>query len=213
MAEAEGPLAFPNLPGAQLCLDFANTADWHDSDHPHEGLAGYPDLVAWSLEARLLTDGEAESLLRGAERHPEEAASALERAVALREGLFRIFSASAEGSRPEESDLAALNALLSVALGQLRVIPKVGGFSWGWSGGEEALDRMLWPVARSAAELLTSGDLNRVRKCAGYPCGWLFLDTSRNQSRRWCDMKSCGNRAKARRHYERQRSRSTPPPG
>ena len=75
-------------------------------------------------------------------------------------------------------------------------------FAWDWTP-ENALDRVLWPVVRDAAELLSGEDLDRVGRCADANCGWLFLDTSRNHSRRWCSMKDCGNRAKARRHYQR----------
>jgi predicted RNA-binding Zn ribbon-like protein len=63
-----------------------------------------------------------------------------------------------------------------------------------------------WWVARSAAELLTSKELTSVRECAGYDCGRLFMDGTKNRSRRWCDMASCGNRAKGRRHYERRKA-------
>ena len=77
------------------------------------------------------------------------------------------------------------------------------GFTWLWAEGGKALDCMLWPIARSAADLLTEGPLAAIRLCEGRDCGWLFLDTSRNRTRRWCDMRICGNRAKARRHHER----------
>jgi predicted RNA-binding Zn ribbon-like protein len=80
------------------------------------------------------------------------------------------------------------------------------GLAWDWACAEDALDRVLWPVVHDAAGLLTSQELKRVKKCADERCGWLFFDTSRNHSRRWCSMESCGNRAKARRHYERQRA-------
>ena len=73
------------------------------------------------------------------------------------------------------------------------------------------LDRVTWWVARSAAELMTSPDLPFVRECASYDCGWLFMDTTKNRSRRWCDMSTCGNRAKGRRHYERKRAASRGP--
>lgn len=81
----------------------------------------------------------------------------------------------------------------------------VSSFVWGWDDAAPALDRPLWPVARSLAELLTSDELPRVRECAADNCAWLFIDTSKNRSRRWCDMAVCGNRAKARRHYARAR--------
>ena len=84
-----------------------------------------------------------------------------------------------------------------------QIVSTADGFAWAWSDEQAALDPMLWRIARSAADLLTSGELGRVRECADEVCGWVFLDMSKNQSRRWCDMKECGNQAKSRRHYER----------
>ena len=103
------------------------------------------------------------------------------------------------------ADLDALNATLARALPHLRIVPEADAYAWNWAGEEDALDSMLWPVARSAGDLLTSDELKRVGECQGDGCGWLFLDMSRNRSRRWCDMGDCGNRAKARRHYHRQK--------
>jgi len=78
-------------------------------------------------------------------------------------------------------------------------------FAWGWDFYQAALDDIIWPVVRSAADLLTSDTLPMLRICAADDCQWLFMDTSKNQTRRWCNMKSCGNRAKARRHIERKK--------
>jgi predicted RNA-binding Zn ribbon-like protein len=64
---------------------------------------------------------------------------------------------------------------------------------------------MLWPIVDAAADLLVRGEPERIKTCGSATCGWLFLDLSRNRSRRWCDMKDCGNRAKARRHYARRK--------
>jgi len=191
------------LVGGRLCLDFANTVDWHASDHPREWLTGFSDLAAWSRHAGALTEGQARSLVRAAESGAEEAASVLERAITLREALYRIFSAIAARRSVEPADLATLNTALATALMHLRVIPADEGFTWDWAAGQGELDRMLWPVAWSAARLLTSKDLDRVRECPGDGCGWLFLDTSKNRTRKWCSMESCGNRAKARRHYRK----------
>jgi predicted RNA-binding Zn ribbon-like protein len=101
--------------------------------------------------------------------------------------------------------LAVLNEELASAMARSQVVPTDEGFTWLWAQGGKALDCMLWPIARSAADLLTDGPLDSVRVCEGRGCGWMFLDTSRNRTRRWCDMKICGNRAKARRHQERAR--------
>jgi predicted RNA-binding Zn ribbon-like protein len=192
----------------RLCLDFANTLANRTSDDPHEWLDSYDNLIAWAQLAGALSPEAAQPLLAEAPAHPEKAALALDRVIALRETIYRIFSATGSGGRPAGDDLAALNAALSEALPHLRVVPKGTEFAWDWGGDAMALDRMLWPVARSAADLLTSEELDRVGECHGEGCGWLFLDVSRNHSRRWCDMGDCGNRAKARRHYHRKRNSS-----
>ena len=200
------------LLGGRHSLDFANTADWHASDHPIETLTSYSELVAWSVHAGILTGHQSRQMLTEAERLPADSNTVLNRAIALREAIYRIFSAITRGHEPEAGDLAVLNAELSRTLAQSRIVLTAEGFTWEWAGGEVALDRMLWPVVRDAADLLTSGDLARVGQCADGKCGWLFLDTSRNRSRRWCSMEDCGNRAKARRHYQRShRSRESDP--
>ena len=191
--------------GGELCLDFANTLSG-TRECPRERLKTYQDLLAWGRQAGILNDDDLSYLGRLAAEHPRKAAAALAEAVALREALFRIIGAVTGGSRPAERDLATLNAALPRALNHLRVAPRTSGCQWEWAGEEGAMDRMLWPIARSAADLLVSSEVQRVRRCAGETCDWLFLDTTRNRSRRWCDMSSCGNRAKARRHYARKKA-------
>jgi predicted RNA-binding Zn ribbon-like protein len=195
-----------HLSGGRLCLDFANTVSWRRSEEPIERLNTYRDLVAWSRQAGILPSREANHLARAGSRRPGEAAKALRKAVELRELIYRICSSIAGGGQPRPADLVMLNARLHEALGRLQVVPKGGRFSLEWPAGEQALARMLWPTVRSAAELLTSADLKYLRTCAANNCGWIFLDTSRNRSRRWCDMRVCGNRAKVRRHFDRSRS-------
>jgi predicted RNA-binding Zn ribbon-like protein len=106
---------------------------------------------------------------------------------------------------PDATDMMTLNIALASALAVLHIVATEHGFAWAWSRGGEGLDRVLWPVILSTVDLLTSNTLRAVRECAAPNCGWLFLDTTRNRSRRWCDMLVCGNRAKARRHYERKK--------
>jgi predicted RNA-binding Zn ribbon-like protein len=187
--------------GGDLCLDFTNTADGDVNNEWHERLNDYADLVAWARQAGALTDAEAARLLAEAEQSEAQAATVLNGAIELRFTLYRIFSALAADDRPEAADLVRLNAALAAALTHLRVIPHDDHFDWGWAA--DGLARPLWPVVYSAAELLVSDQTGRIHECAGDTCSWLFLDTSRNHSRRWCDMKGCGNRAKARRHYQR----------
>lgn len=205
MAELERYSNDPNLSGGRDCLNFTNTVGGHRPDHPREYLHSYQDLLAWSRHAGLLTESQTRHLLAEAERRPAEAAQILAQATTLREAIYRIFSAIAAGRSPTGEDLTILNNALAEALPQLQVVSTQTGFSWAWRSEPSALEAMLWPVARSAAELLISGELERVRECDGDTCSWLFLDTSKNRSRRWCDMRDCGNRAKARRHYQRSR--------
>lgn len=197
--------SIPRPSRGRLGLDFANTADWHASDHPVESLTSYSDLVAWSQQVGILTDHQAQRLLKEAARRSGDAAAVLERAIALREAIYRIFSAISHGRPPQAADLAIFNAELSESLAHSRIVSTAEGFAWDWARAEDALDRMLWPVVHDAAALLTSEELDRVGQCADDRCGWLFFDTSRNRSRRWCSMEDCGNRAKARRHYQRKR--------
>ena len=205
--------------GGELCLDLANTIDCRPTDSPKERLGTYGDLAAWGEQAGAIESGEARRLISAARRHPAAAGAALRRARALREALFSIFSAVADGNVPRAAVVELLNDELARALRHARLVAvkdndakgsrAAGGapfvYRYGWGGSTDDLDRILWPVARSAAELLTDDRLSRIRECAAGNCAWLFLDTSRNRSRRWCDMTVCGNREKAQRHYRRSR--------
>ena len=196
------------LLGGALCLDFANTLNGHSRAAPHEYLLGYPDLVIWSRRSGILTDIEAERLLRLAEGNSRAATSAYKRAIELRETIFRVFSALALDKSPKSADIAALTEARLDALNHSTIDRTGDGYVVDWID-KSALDRMLWPIALSAAELLTSPRLARVRECEGDRCDWLFVDTSRNHLRRWCSMDECGNRAKAQRFLARQRKRRT----
>src|SRR5215203_3121399 len=197
------------LRGGVVCLDFVNTVGWRFTDRPIEYLRSYEDLLDWGRQAGLLAPEETEGLTRQATLDPEGSQETLSRALALREAIHRLISRAVAGEAKDESDLSALNRELSIALSRLRVIPAGGAYGWGWDrsqdDGGSLLDSPLWPVAQSAAELLTSPKLARVKVCAGEGCGWVFLDESRNASRVWCDSRDCGNRERVRRHLARKR--------
>jgi predicted RNA-binding Zn ribbon-like protein len=191
-----------------LPLDFANTVEWHATPEPFEKLNSYSDLVGWAWAAGLLTEDETQPLLEESAQEPIRAAQILSQAIEIRESIYAIFSAIAAKREIPGGVLETFNAALAAALEYARIIPSDEGFIWGWSG-ERELDRMLWPILWIAAELLTSDDLDRVGECADdRGCGYLFFDTSRNRSRRWCNMQTCGNRAKAMRHYKRKTART-----
>lgn len=185
-----------------LCLDFANT--WGARPDPAcDMLHGYPDLVRFARQADLLGDTEAKGLLRAAADDPGRADRVFAEAVALREAMYRAFSALARGDAVAADDIDRLNHALARALPHLRIRPGGACCRWEWSLPPGALDRMLWPIARSAADLLTGDEVGHLGECDSPTCSWLFLDRSRNHRRRWCDMATCGNRAKARRYYQR----------
>lgn len=191
--------------GGQVCLDFANTVGGIRGGRAQETLTSYADLVAWSLQAHLLTEEEAARLLHLEQRAAGEAAAALERAYILREALYSIFTALVYGSAPAPDDLDQLNGELERGMAGAQIILTTDSFQWAWKGQEQALDQMLGPVARSAAHLLTSEERSRLRQCASATCGWLFLDNTKNHRRQWCSMTGCGNKARVQRHRQRQR--------
>jgi predicted RNA-binding Zn ribbon-like protein len=136
-------------------------------------------------------------------RPTQKAQATLEQAKQLREIIYRIFLAIANTQEVPPSELDRFNSAWTKSLASLQVFPAQKAFRWKWVGTDEVLDSMLWPVLHSAAELLISKKLYRVKDCEG--CGWLFLDTTKSGRRRWCDMRICGNRAKSKRHYARTR--------
>lgn len=196
------------LIGGRLCLDFANTVSDYVAEPRTDYLTDYAELVAWARHAGAIDDAEAKELAREAARRPRDADAALTRAKELREAIFDVFYAIAEAKRPPARAIATLNAALATALGKQQLERE--GDAWVLRcvppGGD--LDAALWPIARSAAELLVDTRLHpRIRACGDceHDCSWLFVDESKNGLRRWCSMRDCGNRAKARRHYERMR--------
>ncbi len=196
------------LSGGRTCLDFVNTVSGDRAGRPTERMAGYADLAAWSRQAGTIDDGQARRLLAEARKRPGDADAAYREALAFREALYRIFTSIAGGGEPPADNLARLSDHLARALSHRRLVR--GGpacCALAWSDPPGALDAPLWRVAASAAELLTSAeDLARVRQCGmhgTHECSWVFMDNTRARTRRWCSMKDCGNKAKARRHYER----------
>ncbi|MEO8973242.1 MAG: ABATE domain-containing protein [Ktedonobacteraceae bacterium] len=195
-----------SLLGERLCLDFANTIDPRIGDHPHEYLKDYPDLVQWSQHLGIFTEKEGQVLLRKATEEPEEVKITFEQAITLRETIYRIFSSIARKTNPQDADLATLKSAFIEVMAHAQLTTTPEGFVWNWVKLEDQFDGMLWPIVRSAIELLTSEEVRRVKECPGLgDCGWLFLDTSKNGSRQWCSMESCGSRAKMRRQYARKR--------
>ena len=189
-----------------LSLDYVNTAEFHASAHPQEYLNSYLDFLRWAHLGKAVASESGARLLEYAVKHPQEAQHALEDVLELREALFRILTARSHGQPVDARDLRIFNRFLGEAMAHSRVEFFGGMAHWAWEDVENRLDSPLWPVVSSAADLLTSDNIERLGQCQDdRGCGWLFIDVSKNHSRRWCSMESCGNRAKAQRHYGRKK--------
>ncbi len=208
---ATGPGRAATLPliGGRLCIDFANTRGWRESERPEEHLASYDDVVIWSVRAGIANSRDATRLRKEARVHPGAARSVFTRVIALREAMYRVFSAIASAHRAPDTDLKVINDELRRASRHRHIGAAADGFAWEWDRSTSSLESPLWPIARSCADVLTSDDVAKLRECAGYPCGWLFIDATKNHSRRWCDTRDCGNRIRVQRHYARTRRTRT----
>ncbi len=200
------PLEQLRLLGGSLPLDFVNSVDWRAGDQPVEYLGTYEALLAWSLRLGTLSDAEAATLRTIAARDPAPASAAAARLRRQREQLYALLCGIAGGEHPEQSRLDGVRRWYgsAVAAGNLR--DDGGKIALDWPG--DRLDRPGWPIAAAAWDLLADPALERVKLCPAEGCGWLFLDRSKNGTRRWCSMDGCGARMKMRRAYARER-RST----
>jgi predicted RNA-binding Zn ribbon-like protein len=204
MSDKKSAVNSLKLLGGRLCLDFVNTQGWRGKEDPGEYLNTYSDLIAWSSHVDMISKQEARALSEMSDKHHLAAESVHNRAIELRETIFRIFSSIAKGNSAANKDLAVFNKYLSTTMRFSQIIKKKGVFYWDTTGDKAKLEWILNPIIRSTANLMISQELRKVKKCSDPVCGWLFLDISRNQSRRWCDMQDCGNRAKASRFYQKK---------
>jgi len=201
----ETPLPFKYI-GGDPSLDLVNTIDWGEKGLVDERLTDYERLTRWAEGAGILAEREARRLRKAAVAEPREAQAAYEAALRLRRVLQGVFADVAAGRRTgalwEE-----FNALLAGALQHLRIVPVRGEAraEWGWQGRGDHLESPLWPVLWAAARLLATDEAGRLRICASPGCGWMYVDRSRNGLRRWCQMESCGTRAKSQRRSARSR--------
>ena len=205
------------LVGARPCLDFVNTVGGRVSspagaatpdfaDHiTRDDIPDYESLLRWSAFASLLESSETDRLRDHARRSSPDAKRVLRRAIRLREALYRIGKALLEDWPPPPADLRILEREVLQARQHQRFVAGRRRLETTWALDTPRLDRVLWPVALSAAAVFGSEDLGQLKQCGGAACGWLFIDTTRNHSRQWCEMADCGNLAKVRRFRQRQR--------
>lgn len=187
--------------GTATCLDFANTVNSR-REPEHDYLGSYGELAAWAQRAGLLSPAEARAARTLAQRDAGVARKAWQHGLNLRELIYLTFSALAQGEQPTKETLAKLMDEYAAALAAAELRPQAGGYQPAWAQGGQAA-ALLWPIAHSAGQLLLSDELGKVKECPN--CGWLFVDRSKNQSRRWCNMNTCGARDKMRRYHRRQK--------
>lgn len=202
MSESGGSIRPLKQIGGDLALDFSNTADREAGRVVIERLNTYSDLIRWSWESGLLDQQQAADWQDYTVEQPEHAAANLIKAHQLRETIYHVCSTYAHHREVDEAAMRRLNIFIQEGrtYAHLRLVE--GKFEWKWLTDGVDLGYPLWIIAEKAAVLLST-QADKLKECAGVSCGWLFLDTSRNHSRRWCDMTECGNREKARRHYRR----------
>lgn len=191
------------LVGGALCLDFANTVNSRVNPE-HDYLVHYSDVVGWATKLEILSPTQMNQLQKRAKQSEKEVEAAFAKSQRIRELLYRMFSLAAKGSEPDKKDMEMFSSSYAEAFSHAQFARMGNHFKTTWKVGE-SFDALLWPIVHSAGQLLLSEELDHVKECPG--CGWLFLDTSKNQSRRWCSMNTCGTRDKMRRYHKKQRTR------
>jgi predicted RNA-binding Zn ribbon-like protein len=195
-------------PGGALCLDFCNSGQEIRGGGDEEWITSFADLIDWLEAAEAIGAKQAARLRAAGERSPKAARELWRRALELREAIARVFLARTEGRQAEGSDLHLLDSEYARTAQFARLSATDDGFAWTLDSSADTLDAALRPLVESAVQLLTSDRLARLRRCGNSTCYWLFLDETKNCSRRWCEMASCGNVMKVRRHRARQRDRA-----
>ena len=193
------------LMGGPVCLDFVNTLDERVTGQPKELLKSYIDLARFAEDTGILNDLQVDRLLTRSQQNQEEAERALRLAIEMREAMYAVFWAIVKRKPVPGAALHVLNQFIQTAAQHVSLVPARGHMEWQFDSVRTDFEMPLWPIARSAGELLSSDQLAYVQACASKSCEWLFLDESKNHRRRWCDMTKCGNRAKVKRFYTRNR--------
>ena len=193
-------------PRGEWAIELTRTRGWRARDRSDDELQDWTDCVRWAKRTGVIEAGMARNVAMAGNRRPAAARRALGRVRRFREAMYRVLVSRAAGIAAERSDLRRLNTELR-AMAPWRVLSvRRGCYTWGWAGGAVLeLDFIVWQIALSVTTLLTGESAERIRLCSSHDCGWLFLDESRNGSRRWCSMEGCGNVEKARRYRRRQR--------
>jgi predicted RNA-binding Zn ribbon-like protein len=188
--------------GERPSIDFINTVDWRGRENQENYIKNYDDLVDWAILAKQITQKEADELKEKAQKDPKKAAEVYDQAMRFREAAYRALVSISFDEEPSKEDEETLNSEMHKTFSHLTLNLREKRLEL---GDQLGLEYILGLMVKDAVDLMTSDELDKVKRCSSEECGWLFIDTSRNSSRKWCRMGSCGNRAKARRHYNRSK--------
>jgi predicted RNA-binding Zn ribbon-like protein len=197
---------FLPLVGGALALDFANTQSGVGTDSHQNHLRAPEHVALWIEHAASMEKEEVARLRATLAVDPSRAAALLEGALALRSAVSAVGGALAARAEPPKDALTKLAAMHARWLAKAELSVEGGAGRWRWNVSAAPVEAALGPIALSAVRLFIEGDFGRIKRCGGDACGWLFVDATKNNSRRWCEMEVCGNRAKQKRLAARRRS-------
>jgi predicted RNA-binding Zn ribbon-like protein len=199
----QGKLQDLNIHGERPIIDYTNTADWRGKEESTEYINQYHDLIDWAELTELVEKQTAAKLREVAKRDPLKAQEAHTRAIKFREAAYNTLvsisntkPANLEDKKIIDSETGFMYKHIKLDLDSQRIT----------LDDENNPEYILWLLVKDFVDLITSDEIERVKRCASDECGWLFIDSSKNRSRKWCNMRGCGNRAKARRYYSKKKS-------
>jgi predicted RNA-binding Zn ribbon-like protein len=189
------------LIGGQLSLDLINTVSWPGTNREHDWLEPATNLTVWGQAVGLIDNAARDRIDKSLERSEGDAKAQVESVKSVRATLREAIWPLATGEVPSPETIGQLNQLLQQASRQRFIDPET--LRWRWAT-PTTVEGILAPVVWNAGEVVTGLDRHRLGHCPS--CDWLFHDTTRNRSRRWCDMDDCGSRDKALRYYHRNKT-------
>ena len=197
------------LDGGHLCFDFINTVHTRTEEEFHEYLPDYQEFILWCRKVAIVEKVRLDALADEAAQHPQSAARTIKKIKETRENLYQLFSAIAadQFQQMPARVLQNYNTSLTEALSHLQFAIKENKLQQTWSRGKLNLEEPLWIVLKAAYDLLTNEDYSRMKECAA--CGWLFLDQTKNNKRRWCSPSTCGSIEKSKRYYQKKKKLHT----
>lgn len=205
--ETSGGFDF-EMSGGDLSLDFVNTVDMRPTDHAKELLPDVRLLFSWGRQAGLLSHKDEVRLRKVAAAKPETGETVRRKVIEARECLFLVLKHVADGKPIPPRVAAEWNRIVRSCMSHYELRQEMRGLAWRLREGLPEAESVLWTIVHAAVQLLTGPQVSRIRRCAADNCDWIFLDTSKRGNRRWCDMTVCGNRAKARRFYQRTKQKN-----